>query len=152
MLLSVRARRQTQPMNMKSDHKSQPRVRSNKQPAGFGKSCSSCGEPMQRWAHTPNWRAPAGKGWHTHWFTCVRPGCNRYQKVVYEEGSFRHQNPHKQVAFNDTVLKGRLMKRIDRLEAQVDRDEVSDDEYSARVAEIERSIAERPTSPLDTSS
>jgi hypothetical protein len=138
-------------MKMNLDHKSQTTVRSNRQPAGFGKPCASCGEPMQRWAHSPGWKSSAGKGWHTHWFACGRAGCNRYQKVVYEEGSFRHDNPHKQVAFNDTVLKGRLMKRIDRLQAQVDRDEVSDDEFSARIAEIECSIEERNPSPLDTS-
>src|SRR5208337_3066926 len=117
-------------MNMTSDHKSQPRVRSSKQPAGFGKPCVSCGEPLRRWVHTPGWRPPAGKGWHTHWFACVRPGCKRYQKVVYEEGSFRHDNPYKLAAFNDAVLKGRVLKRIDQLQVQVDRNEVSDEQFA----------------------
>jgi hypothetical protein len=106
---------------------------------------------MQRWVHTPGWQPPAGKGWHTHWFACVRPGCNRYQKVVYEEGSFRHDNPYKLDAFNDAVMKGRALKRIDQLQAQVDRDELSDAEFSARVAEIESAIEERNPSPFDTS-
>jgi hypothetical protein len=138
-------------MKMKFNHKSTNTIRSNKQPAGLGKPCASCGEPMQRWVHTPGWRPPAGKGWHTHWFACVRPGCNRYQKVVYEEGSFRHDNPYKLAAFNDAAMKRRVLKRIDQLQAQVDRNEVSDEDFSVRVAEIESSIAERLASPLDTS-
>jgi hypothetical protein len=136
-------------MNMKFDHKSKKTVRGNRQPAGLGKPCVSCGEPMQRWVHTPGWQPRAARGWHEHWLTCVRPGCNRYQKVVHEEGSFRHENPYKLAAFNDVLFKGRLMKRIDRLQAQVDRDEVSDDQFSAQVAEIERAIEQRRSSHAD---
>lgn len=106
---------------------------------------------MQRWEHPPGWRSPAGKGWHTQWFTCVRDNCDRYQKVVYEEGSFRHKNPYKVAAFNDAVLKGRLLRRIDRLQAQVDREEVSDEEFAARVGDIEHLIAERSQTLLDAS-
>ncbi len=137
-------------MNMKFDDKTTKTIRSNKQPAGFGKPCVSCGEPMHRWVHTPSWKPSAGRGWHTHWFTCVRGDCDRYHKVVYEEGSFRHDNPYKQAAFNDTVLRRRVLKRIDQLQAQVDRDEVSDDQFSARVAEIESLIMYRMVSSLDT--
>jgi hypothetical protein len=127
------------------------KMKANKQPAGFGKPCTSCGEPTQRWEHPPGWRPPAGKGWHTHWLVCGRANCDRYQKVVYEEGSFRHQNPYKVAAFNDAVLKGRLLRRIDRLQAEVDREEVSDEEFAARVGDIEHLIAERSQAPLDAS-
>jgi hypothetical protein len=126
------------------------KMKSNKQPAGFGKPCASSGEPMQRSVHTPGCRLPAGKGWHTHRFSCVRPGCNRHQKVVYEEGSFRHDNPYEFAAFNDAVMKGRALKRIGQLQAQLDRDELSDDEFPAQVAEIESFISERRRSRLDT--
>ena len=124
-------------------------MKADKQPAGFGTPCGSCGESMQRWEHTPGWRPTARKGWHTHWFTCVQADCDRYQKVVYEEGSFRHNNPDIVAAFNDAVLKGRLLKRIDQLQAQVDRDEVSGEQFAARVAEMKRSLAERDPSHLD---
>jgi len=124
-------------MNMNFDHNSPKAIRNNKHPAGFGKPCASCGEPMQRWEHTPGWRPTVGKGWHAHWFTCVRGDCDRLQKVVYEAGSFRHDNPYKLAAFDDVVLKGRLLKRIAKLQAEVDRDELSDDQFSARVGEIE---------------
>ena len=69
---------------------------------------------------------------------------------MYEGGSFRHDNPYKLASFQDAALKGRLMKRIDRLQAQLDRDQLSDEHFAERVAALEHSIATKDLSHLDT--
>jgi hypothetical protein len=62
---------------------------------------------------------------------------------VYEQGSFRHQNPYKQANFEAVVLQRALLRKVDQLQALIDREMLTDEEFAARGEEIEAAIGEK---------